>query len=150
MQGPVDFTPYLNVAGLGGLVWFLMIFIKRVMPDHPERIPYVAVGLAVVVELGLAAVSNLLITPNAIAGYAFIGIMGGLGAIGIHETTSDKIFPPAIAAAGSGPVATPPKKVDTLFDPPLSDPPRPTIDPSHRDPPTTGPPPSIRRPGDPI
>lgn len=95
MNGPIDFTPYLSVAGLGALLFAALSAAKLVVALPPKIVPYVALGAGVVLELTFAGVTDHLTSANAALGYGAIGLLAGLTAIGVHESTLDKLRPPA-------------------------------------------------------
>ena len=120
MNGPIDFTPYLSVAGLAGLLFAGLTLVKQVVALPPKIIPYVALGAGVVLELAFAGVTEHLTSANAALGYAVVGGLAGLTAIGVHESTIDKLLPsPPATPPGPRPAAplvdghaTPPGQLD--------------------------------------
>jgi hypothetical protein len=89
----LDLSQFQTVGGLAVFLMLFLTFTKRYLP--PKRlvlVPYLAIILGVVFAVLIAWATDHLLTRYDVVSYVFGGLVAGFWAIGIHETTLDKLL----------------------------------------------------------
>jgi hypothetical protein len=87
----VDLSQFLTVGGLAVLLSLIVQFFKQYLPDTAKPwIPWLSVGLGIVLALGFGAASNLM-TTQALVSLAVTGLLAGFSAVGLYQGTLNNL-----------------------------------------------------------